>query len=294
MFLEWLLNGDTSISFQTKKYLLNEYDIELQQQITTKGYGKELLNAQNPNGQWGVYYYQPKWTSTHYTLLDLKNLETTKELLPCKNIIEKMFNDCQLSSGGLNLAKTRMPSDICVDGMILNYSSYYLTMKPILEKLAYHLVENQKTDGGFTWHTNSTESDLDTSICVAEGFASYLENIDSLNIDVKQAKNKVDSFLVQSLNLSNNKNKYSKLIYPYRYHYSNLRCLEYLISYADLELMNRETVLNWITQKQKNTDIWILENSYPGKVHFDMEKIKEPSRWITLKMKIIQNKLLNY
>ena len=75
--VSWLLEGDVSVQYLTHKYLLNSDPAileQLQNRIEVEGYGAEFLFHQNPDGHWGIYYYQPKWTSTHYTLLDLKNL----------------------------------------------------------------------------------------------------------------------------------------------------------------------------------------------------------------------------
>lgn len=40
-----------------------------------------------------------------------------------------MFGECMNEAGGMNLSKYNHPSDICVDGMILNYASYFLFRK---------------------------------------------------------------------------------------------------------------------------------------------------------------------
>ena len=74
----WLLDGDPSIRFQTKRDLLGlpEKDwIYDQENITEIGWGKALLDLQDPDGKWGGGLYGPKFISTHYTLLLLRRLE---------------------------------------------------------------------------------------------------------------------------------------------------------------------------------------------------------------------------
>ena len=67
--IDWLLEGDVSIQYQVHRDLLENDEKGLQKRIATEGWGKEFLSKQQPNGHWGLRFYQPKWISTHYTLL---------------------------------------------------------------------------------------------------------------------------------------------------------------------------------------------------------------------------------
>lgn len=137
---QWLLDSDPSLQYLAEKNLKisglkeNELDM-LQRNIENSGYGRLYLNTRNPDGHWGSYYYQPKWTSTHYALLDMKNLGMPQSQLACKEIVFRMFDECMYDDGGINLAKSKIPSDICVDGMILNYASYFCPEEKRLTRL---------------------------------------------------------------------------------------------------------------------------------------------------------------
>ena len=72
--ISWLLAGDVSVQYQTYRDLLGEERPDLQDRIAREGWGAQFLSHQKPEGHWGDRFYQPKWISTHYTLLDLKNL----------------------------------------------------------------------------------------------------------------------------------------------------------------------------------------------------------------------------
>lgn len=74
----WLLEGDVSVQYLTRKYLLKEPVAQLttlRKRIAVEGWGRALLSARQTNGHWGRDFYQPKWTNSHYTLLDLRYLE---------------------------------------------------------------------------------------------------------------------------------------------------------------------------------------------------------------------------
>ena len=82
--ISWLLEGDVAIQYQVNKYLLDKDDAWLRNRIAKEGWGTQLLACRQPNGHWGKGFYQPKWTSTHYTLIDLKNLSISNQLIETK------------------------------------------------------------------------------------------------------------------------------------------------------------------------------------------------------------------
>ena len=78
----WLLQGDPSIQYQTKKDLLEIPELELvgiQQNIARSGWGARFLSYQEQSGLWGGGIYGPKWISTHYTLMTLMRLGLPRE-----------------------------------------------------------------------------------------------------------------------------------------------------------------------------------------------------------------------
>ncbi len=72
--INWLLEGDVSIQYQAERDLLSIERKDLRNRIEIEGWGADFLVSRKTDGHWGRKFYQPKWTSTHYTLLDLRNL----------------------------------------------------------------------------------------------------------------------------------------------------------------------------------------------------------------------------
>lgn len=286
--VQWLLTGDVSIQFLTHKLLLHsspEMLAQLQAQIPLAGYGARFLAAQNPNGHWGIHYYQTKWTSTHYTLIDLKKIGSPTTLAPCRQMIQRMFDECQTANGGLNLSKSDLPSDVCVDGMILEYSAYFCPEESGIPRLIDHLLSVQKTDGGFSWNQTADISDPHTTICVLEGFAQcFKSGIPHKSAELLVARNKaIECLLSNGLFQNGFDPRYLKLTFPYRYRYDLLRVLEY---FADNNIPYDERMkpaFVWLASKQKQDGFWYLEYLHPGNVHFRMEETKCPSRFISLK-----------
>ena len=286
--IAWLLEGDISVRYMTHRDLLHSNEKvlpELQNRIPLEGYGAAFLSCRSENGHWGLHYYQPKWTSTHYTLLDLKNLCVPSDTKPCRELVKKMFDDCMTSDGGLNLSKYEHPSDICVDGMILNYAACFCPDEPRLDNLVDHLISQQRLDGGFTWDRNSSKSDPHTTVCVLEGFGQYLKTVGRHRVaEIESASVKAVEFLLSNgLFMDNSDPRYRKLSYPYRYRYDLLRALEYFTAQKVSYDPRMQPALDWLCGKRRKDSLWYLENVHKGNVHFDMERAGEPSRFITLK-----------
>jgi hypothetical protein len=284
----WLLNGDVSVQYMTHKLILGSDQTvmeQLQNRIATEGFGKEFLSRRNENGHWGLYYYQPKWTSTHYTLLDLKNLGAPESLEPCREMVTRMFAECINSDGGMNLSKYEHPSDIAVDGMVLNYASYFCPDDPRIMELAQHLLSVQKTDGGFTWDILSDKGDPHTTICVLEGLGQLSISVARHGLSgIEEAKARAIEFLLSNkLFIDDSDKRFRKLSYPYRYRYDLLRVLE---CFADQNVyydVRMQSSIDWLQTKRKRNDLWHLENQHKGNMHFLMEELGQPSRFITLK-----------
>src|SRR5262249_15696067 len=74
--LQWLLDGDPAIRWQALRDLVggSKSKVEREQQkIPRAGWGARLLARQDPQGTWAKGLYSPKWTSTTYTMLLLRD-----------------------------------------------------------------------------------------------------------------------------------------------------------------------------------------------------------------------------
>ena len=171
------MSGDVSIQYQTYRDLLGTDRKDLQENIANEGWGKHFLAKRGSNGHWGQSFYQPKWTSTHYTLLDLRNLCLSRDNEIVKQTIDRILTTCQAEDGGIRLGpSTSVHSDVCVNGMFLNYASYFNTdekkLCPVLDSILNELMP----DGGFncrTTRSGATHSSLHTTISVLEGFLEF-------------------------------------------------------------------------------------------------------------------------
>ncbi len=133
--LKWLLNGDVSIAYHASRDLAPIAAAKLnalQSRIEQEGWGKRFLQQRNPNGHWGQGSYQPKWTSTHYTLLQLREMEISPHQAECRQSTALLLGSPVGKGGGINIFRSVEYSDVCVNGMLLNIAAHFMPESPAL------------------------------------------------------------------------------------------------------------------------------------------------------------------
>lgn len=177
--IKWLLEGDVSIRYQAHRDLLNSVQINLQRRISQEGWGKQLMSLRNVNGYWGKGFYQPKWTSTHYTLLELRYLEISPDIKEIKQSLALLVKNEKGQDGGINPSGTIDKSDLCINRMFLNYASYFKIPEKELESVIDFIIANVMPNGGFNCHSNrkgARHSSLYTTLSIAEGINEFVNN----------------------------------------------------------------------------------------------------------------------
>lgn len=291
--IKWLLEGDVSIQYQTHRDLLSQNRPKLQKQIATEGWGAQFLSKQKPDGHWGQKFYQPKWISTHYTLLDLKNLCIAQDHSKLKSTIEMVADTEKGPDGGVLPIGTTKSSDVCVNGMFLNYAAYFNLQEEKLQSVVDFILSQYMPDGGFNCHSNrigAIHSSLHTTLSVLEGITEYQRNgYTYRESEIEKAKqSSMEFILMHRLFLSDHTGKiikkdFLKLAYPGRWRYDILRALDYF-QYAQVPWDERMSNAIEVLLKKRNKDrTWKLAAKHPGQVHFEMEKAGRSSRWNTLR-----------
>ena len=97
----WLLEGDISIQYQVHRDLLATERPDLRERIATEGWGVQLLGFRKKEGHWGQRFYQPKWTSAHYTILDLKCLAISPKNKETRQSISQVIEKLKGPDGGI-------------------------------------------------------------------------------------------------------------------------------------------------------------------------------------------------
>jgi len=273
--------------------LLNSEKTELRHRIATEGWGAQFLSYRNKDGHWGRGFYQPKWTSTHYTVLDLKNLGISPDTREIIKSIEIVLQQHKGRNGGVNPSKTIKNSDICMNGMFLNYACYFKIHEDSLKSIVDFLLDSQMGDGGFNCQSNrggAVHSSLHSTISVLEGFLEYSSNRYKYRLsELTRIEPEAREFILQHKMFRSDKTndiidkKMLMLSYPSRWRYDILRALDYF-QFARVRYDPRmQDALNILMKKRRKDETWPLQARHPGQTHFDMEKTGKPSRWNTLR-----------
>jgi len=289
----WLLEGDVSIQYQANRDLLDLEQPTLRQRIAKEGWGIQFLSYRKENGHWGRGFYQPKWISTHYTILDLKNLGIDPNNLDIRGSIDLILRDHMESDGGVNPGKTIKDSDVCLNGMFLNYASYFRVPVESIESIIDFLISLQMGDGGFNCRLNrggAVHSSLHSTISVLEGLHEYALNGYRYRLsELSKIEEEAREFILQhKLFRSDRTNevidkRMLMLSYPSRWRYDILRALDYFQSAGIGYDTRMQDALDVLFKKRRKDGTWPLQAKHPGQTHFDMEQPGKPSRWNTLR-----------
>lgn len=292
--IRWLLEGDVSIQYQANRDLLGIDRKDLQKKIAIEGWGQQFLSKRKLEGHWGDRFYQPKWISTHYTLLDLRNLNLSPDNKIVQETIEMVLDKGKAEDGGIPLGpSTFKQSDVCVNGMFLNYASYFKTDEKKLRSIVDSILHEKMSDGGFNCNSNTIgarHSSMHSTISVLEGITEYEKNrYKYRNKELARVKkDSIEFLLIHQLYRSDRTGEiiddnFLKLSYPSRWRYDILRALDYL-RYDGAAYDDRiAPAIDALLKKRNKDNTWNMQARHPGKVHVEMEKAGKPSRWNTLR-----------
>ena len=289
----WLLEGDVAVQYQLYRDLLETDRPDLKNRISQEGWGARFLSCRNPSGHWGRGFYQPKWTSDHYTLLDLKNLGIQQDQPECREVVLKILSENSGADGGVNPSGSIKESDVCINGMFLNYASYFGIDGKKLVPVVDFILSQQLPDGGFNCRFNrkgAVHSSLHSTLSVMEGIREYEAQGYTYRLEelLRIEKQSQEFILIHKLFRSHRTGKIIdpkmlRLKWPSRWRYDILRALDYFRS-AGVNYDNRmEDALGELLEKQRSDGKWVQPAQHAGATHFEMEKAGEAGRWNTLR-----------
>lgn len=296
--ISWLMDGDPAIRYHVLKYIIiaNQSQIQTERKrISKEGWGKQLLDLQDPKGTWANALYSPKWTSTTYSLLHLRHLgtEASQNIRKAVNIlIDKGF----YHDGGINFWKSWKNGEVCVTSMILALSIYFGIEDERNEKMLDFILNNEVPGGG--WNCNSFKGEMHgsfhTTISALEALHEYEQTCGKRN-EIQIARIRAIEFLLEHKLYQSHRTgetvdrKMLLFSFPPRWKYDVMRAL-YHFAKLDIKYDTRMDDAIEVFQKNRDKDgLWKLQNKHIGKTFFEMEKPGKPSRWNTFRGIVILN-----
>jgi hypothetical protein len=301
--IQWLLEGDPAIRWQALQDLVGAEESILERErrrISREGWGARLLAHQDPEGTWAGGQssdgglYSPKWTSTTYTMLLLRDFglpaTNRKARKACRLLLEGGFQP----DGGINYGtwgKWLRRSETCVTGMVLSVLSYFKYDDARLDTIAGHVLNQQMPDGGWNCRRSegATHASVHTTISVLEGLRHYELHRGREVRAVRAAQRRGREFLLaHRLFRSHRTGEIIKPIFtlfsfPPRWHYDILRALDYFQAVNAPRDKRLAEAIEIVRNGQHDGGRWTLQNSYRGKIYFELERLGAASRWNTLR-----------
>jgi hypothetical protein len=290
--VEWLLAGDVAVAHQTTRDLLHRTAPGLRARIATEGHGAALLAARRSDGHWGRGFYQPKWTSTHYTLLELCDLGLPGDQPAAVESAALVLAREKGPDGGLDPSHRAAVSDACINGMGLRYASWFGAREEDLASLVDVLLARTVVDGGFNCrhrppHAPLAHSSLHTTVSVLEGFTSYLAaGHRHRREEVVAAQGTAVEFVLRHQLFRSERTgeviREDFLVphHPPRWHFDILRGLDCLAGAGVPPDPRMEAALEALLARRRRDGTWTAR-AWPGRTHVPPDPPGR-SRWATL------------
>ena len=294
----WLLEGDAALRHQVWRDLRGEERPDLAAAVGTDGDAATLLAARNADGHWGRGFYQPKWTSSHYTLLELRGLELPRTHPAAREtvglILRKLGPD-----GGVNPSGTVRHSDGCINGMFCDYASWFGATDAELASVVDFLLGQAMPDGGYNCRSNRSGArvaSVHTTVAVLEGFTSYLAGGGRRRADAVRAARDaaVECLLARELFRRRGTQEpieveFTRLHHPARWHFDVLRALDALRAAGVAHDPWMDAALDVVRQRRRPDGRWAANRGYAGETHVRYPVAGQPNRWVTLRaLRVLQ------
>lgn len=327
--LDWLLEkNNPSVRYFTLRDILklepkDKVLVEAKKAIMTQGIVPEILSLEHDDGYWteADKFYTAKYKGTVWQLMILAELGASGDNEKIKKACEFILLNAHTGEKGAFAMKRSKKEDRGLTSEIVPC----LTANMVWALIKFGYLDHVKVQDSINWlldHQNANDgekaNDSDTSkvekqeiryheICFGShtcfmGLVKTLKAFSVIPIEQRTdaINNKINTlaeFLLmhhiykQSHNLNRvSKPGWKKLGFPLMYQTDILEIMSILTDLG-IEDPRMDEARALLIQKRNEDGRWILENSFNGKMHIDIEVKNEPSKWITLKSINVLNKL---
>jgi hypothetical protein len=287
--LAWLLDSDPGIRWQVLRDLTDapaETIATERQRVVREGWGRQLLELQRPDGQWGDGEATPFWWTNLYTLIYLRDLGADPASDEVRRAIDGVrdrvtwgpeFGDSPFFEGEV---------EPCINGRVVALGAYFGARS---DRLVDRLLGEQLADGGWNCEAErgSVRSSFHSTICVLEGLLAY-EAAYGATPAVTDARRRGEAYLLERRLLRRQSTgalinpTWSQFAFPPLWHYDVLRALDYLRA-AGVEYDTRSGEAVAALQERRQADgRWPLDVRHRDTPYEAMAgEVGAPNRWIT-------------
>lgn len=278
--VKWMLEGDPAVRWRVLRDLVDAPAEDVARErarIATEGWGARLLEAQDPDGNWGGGLYSPKWTSTTYTLLRLLWLGLPAGHPAALRGCERLWE-----------WRTRWRSpETCIVGIVVRLVCGFRYAATRLDDTVAYLLDQQLDDGGWNCAARGEKtkhSSFHTSIMALEALDAYRDA--GGPIDVAEPMRRGHEFFLNHHLYKSHRTGEIAIPGSTRFrafpewHFDVLRGLEH---FADVGADTDERLsdaIEVVRRARRKDGRWPTYAPYPGRQWFEPEP-RGPSRWNT-------------
>jgi hypothetical protein len=298
--LDWLLDSDPALRWQVLRDLTDERPEVMaaeRARVAKHGWGARLLALRGDDGQWaggacfpadfrGDFSEGQPWTATLPTLTLLRDFGVEPHATPVRETVALVRENSRWEHAGQPFFAGEV--EPCINGRTIAVGSYF---DVDVDSIVTRLLGEQLADGGWNCETEngSVRASFATTICVLEGLLEH-ERATGGSARAVAARRRGQEYLLERglyRRLSTGEvvdPRWLQFSFPTWWHYDVLRALDYFRAAGDAPDPRLAEAIALLGSKQQPDGSWLLENTYPGAVHFSMEDGDgHPSRWNTLR-----------
>lgn len=284
----WLLDADPAIRWQVLRDLAGSPDDAVtaeRARVAQEGWGKALLAAQRPDGNWGDGVAIPLWWTNLYTLVYLRDLGVDPASAEVRRAIDQVSSSVTWGEWHGNSPFFAGESEPCINGRVVALGAYFGERT---DGLVDRLLGEQLADGGWNCQApQSRRSSFHTTICVLEGLLAH-EQAFGATPAVSEARRRGEEYLLERRLLRRLSTgevihaAWTELAFPPLWHYDVLRALEYFRASGRAAEPRMDEAIGIVRGRRQPDGRWLLDVRHRRTLYPEIGgEVGAPSRWVT-------------
>ena len=289
----WLLSGDPAVRWQTLQLLgaAPGKVVAERARVATSGWGARLLAEQADDGSWGGGDYSPKWTSTTYTLLLLRQLGlpagSPQAVVGCLRLLDR----ARWLEGGLTFGKTPRGPETCITALVAGVGAAFGVGDARLERVVGWLLDQQLGDGGWncqSLRSGSRHGSFHTTILVLEALQEWLELRGPDAAVSRAAADGREFFCVHRLYCSHRTGEvvdraFTRTVFPPGWRHDLLRGLDHFQRAGAARDPRLADAVHLLQRRRRSDGTWVTNAPPRGRYWFELERPGRPGRINTVR-----------
>lgn len=287
--LAWLLDTDPALCWQVLRDLTSTPAATVaaeRARVETEGWGKQLLDQQRPDGQWGDGVETPFWWSNLYSLVYLRDLGLDPSSAGARTAIDRVRDHITWGPEFGNSPFFDGEVEPCINGRVVALGAYFGVRS---DTLVDRLLGEQLADGGWNCEAErgSLRSSFHTTLCVLEGLLAFEAAFGS-SAAVSAARTLAHEYLLERHLLRRRSTgevinpAWAQFAFPVLWHYDALRALDYLRAAGVATDARAAEAIGIVRERRQGSGRWLLDVRHRNTLYPEMSgEVGEPNRWVT-------------